>query len=225
MEIVVTGRHIDVPERFRRAADEKLSKISQLAPKAQRVDVEYIHERNPRQAQKSHRVEITVKGKGPVVRAEACAEDLIAALDLAFGKILERLRRSHDRRKNHHAKSGGLSKAVFVDQAGDEAFAEALAEANSLIVHDEEASGQPDAGASPVVIRVKDHPAEPMSIDQAVYEMELVGHPFFLFVDAESGRPSVVYRRVGWTYGVLRLDTSADAVSRDEVRQPVTAGV
>lgn len=217
MEIVVTGRHIEVPERFRRAADEKLTKITQLAPKAHRVDVEYMHERNPRQSQQSERVEITVHGKGPVVRAEATAEDMLAALDIAFGRLLERLRRSHDRRKTHHGRAAGKP---VPDVQTDEAFAAALAQAGSLLEHDDGSAEADGYGESPVVIRVKDHPAEPMSIDQAVYEMELVGHPFFLFVDAESGLPSVVYRRVGWNYGVIRLQvdgSSAAATTTDRV--------
>ena len=104
MEIVVSGRHTEVPERFRRLAEEKLLKIAQLAPKAHRTDVELSHERNPRQSQNCEKVEITVRGKGPVIRAEASAEDPAAALDLAFGKLLERLRRSRDRRKVHHGR-------------------------------------------------------------------------------------------------------------------------
>ncbi len=70
MEIVVSGRHTEVPERFRRLAEEKLLKIGQLAPKAHRTDVELSHERNPRQSQNCEKVEITVRGKGPVIRAE-----------------------------------------------------------------------------------------------------------------------------------------------------------
>src|SRR3954463_12566986 len=104
VEIVVSGRHTEVPERFRRLAEEKLLKIGQLAPKAHRTDVELSHERNPRPSQNCEKVEITVRGKGPVIRAEASAEDPAAALDLAFGKLLERLRRSRDRRKVHHGR-------------------------------------------------------------------------------------------------------------------------
>ena len=104
MEIVITGRRTEVPERFRRVAEEKLAKIGQLAPRAHRVDVELSHERNPRQSQTSEKVEITVLGKGPVIRAEASAEDMFAALDIAFGKLLERLRRTRDRRKVHHGR-------------------------------------------------------------------------------------------------------------------------
>jgi ribosomal subunit interface protein len=222
VEIVVSGRHIEVPERFRRAADEKLGKIGQLAPKAHRVDVEYAHERNPRQSQKSERVEITVRGKGPVIRAEACSDDPLAALDIAFGKLLERLRRSHDRRKTHHGRQASATpRTAVVDQRADEVFAEALAAANALIVHSEETDDGAAEGTSPVVIRVKDHLAEPMTIDQAVYEMEMVGHAFFLFIDVESGLPSVVYRRVGWNYGVIRLQVDAAG----EEKEPAAAGV
>src|SRR3954447_26645315 len=104
VEIVVSGRHTEVPERFRRLAEEKLLKIGQLAPKAHRTDVELSHEKNPRQSQNCEKVEITVRGKGPVIRAEASAEDPAAALDLAFGKLQERLRRHRDRRKVHHGR-------------------------------------------------------------------------------------------------------------------------
>lgn len=66
-------------------------------------------------------------------------------------------------------------------------------------------------GDSPVVIRQKVHETEPMTVDQALAEMELVGHPFYLFIDAETGQPCVVYNRRGWTYGVIRLDYTASS--------------
>jgi ribosomal subunit interface protein len=214
VEIVVSGRHTEVPERFRRLAEEKLLKIAALAPKAHRTDVELSHERNPRQSQNCEKVEITVRGKGPVIRAEASAEDPAAALDLAFGKLLERLRRTRDRRKVHHgrqtphsvrlasadASQNGTASAAQPRDAGDETADDTGAAPEG----GQAATDAPD-GASPVVIRAKDHDAAPMTLDQALYEMELVGHDFYLFVDAESGRPSVVYRRRGWNYGVIRL--------------------
>jgi ribosomal subunit interface protein len=200
VDIVITGRRTEVPERFRQQAEEKLAKIAQLAPRAHRVDVELSHERNPRQSQTCRKVEITVRDKGPVIRAEASAEESGAALDLAFGKLLERLRRVRDRRKTHHGRRSSR-------QGGSDGSAAGAGEAGP---------GSPAAGSipeqehaepgSPVVIRTKDHRAVPMNLDQALYEMELVGHDFFLFVDADCGRPSVVYRRRGWSYGVIRLD-------------------
>lgn len=209
MEIVITGRHTEVSERFRRLSTEKLEKIGQLAPRAHRVDVELSHERNPRQSQVKETVEITVRAKGPVIRAEASAEDPYAALDLAMDKLLERLRRSKDKRKVHYGRQTPASLRSNGVAAGAAAVASAELEAamNGHILEED-----PDvAGESPVVIRTKDHVAVPMTIDQALYEMELVGHDFFLFVDAESMLPSVVYRRRGWSYGLLRLTVATPA--------------
>lgn len=216
MEIVITGRRTDVPERFRRLAEEKLAKIGQLAPRAHRVDVEVSHERNPRQAQTAEKVEITVRDKGPVIRAEASADDPAVALDLAFGKLLERLRRTRDRRKVHHGRQTPAS--VRQASAGPEgpvangarAPEPAPSEPADVVEADSSEAAEPGIDEqSPVVIRTKDHLAPPMTLDQALYEMELVGHDFFLFVDSGSGLPSVVYRRRGWNYGVIRLRTAA----------------
>lgn len=197
MEIVVVGRHTDVPEKFRRHVNDKLAKVTQLAPAAQRVDVEVSHERNPRQSDLSERVELTVRDKGPVIRAEACADDRYAALDLALAKLLERLRRVRDRRKDHHGRP--VLTPVDVRPA---APVDVPSPAGAP------GGADPDVttlGDSPVSIRRKVHAAEPMTIDDALYEMELVGHDFFLFVDAETHQPAVVYRRHGWSYGVIQL--------------------
>jgi len=215
MEIVVTGRHTEVSERFRQQAEEKLAKVPQLAPRAQRIDVELSHERNPRQAQTCKKVEITVRDRGPVIRAEARADEPYSALDIAFGKLLERLRRTRDRRKVHHGRQTPLSLRtspstgeipIIMDAAllGGVPGLDGTGQVEPPGVDDD----LDEAGASPVVIRVKDHSASPMTLDQALYEMELVGHDFFLFQDLESGRPSVVYRRRGWNYGVIRLQVA-----------------
>ncbi|NAZ82512.1 ribosome-associated translation inhibitor RaiA [Kineococcus sp. R8] len=229
MEVVVTGRHTEVQDRFRRHVEDKLEKVTQLAPRVQRIDVELSHEKNRRQASACERVEITVRDKGPVVRAEACADDPYAALDLATTKLMERLRRSRDRRKVHH----GRHRPVSVHQATAGLSDEALVTTVDASLPPEDSlettvtGGGAAAGAdaevadeSPVVIREKAHAASPMTLDQALYEMELVGHDFYLFVEAGSHRPSVVYRRHGWDYGVIHLDvvpgveTPADAGDR-----------
>lgn len=212
MDIVITGRRTEVPERFRLTAAEKLAKIEQLSPRAHRVDVELSHERNPRQSQTRRKVEITVRGRGPVVRAEASAEESMAALDLAIGKLLERLRRAHDRRKVHHGRHApeSLRKAA-PDLGASNGHVEVAVEELEDAGDGAENPDGPESD-SPVVIRVKEHEAVPMTLDQALYEMELVGHDFFLFVDADCGRPSVVYRRRGWNYGVIRLDLGTPVV-------------
>jgi ribosomal subunit interface protein len=213
VDIVITGRHTEVPDRFRRLVEEKLSKVGQLAPKAQRADVEWSHERNPRQSSTCEKVEITIRGKGPVIRAEASAEDPTAALDIALGKLGERLRRTRDRRKVHHGRQAPASlRQLPHDADGPEAAPGD--EVGFTDLHGEDA-----ADASPVVIRTKEHEAVPMTLDQALYEMELVGHDWFLFVDAATLRPSVVYRRKGWNYGVIRLEVSAS------IEEPLPAPV
>ncbi|WP_010535082.1 ribosome hibernation-promoting factor, HPF/YfiA family [Brachybacterium squillarum] len=210
MEINVVGRHMDVPDRFRRHLSEKLDKVTQLAPAALRVDVEVSQEKNPRQSELSDRVELTVVDNGAVIRSEARADDLYGALDIAYGKLLERLRRARDKRKDHRRgrdrshQAGAPSLRTMTPDGEPPA---PLSEPEPAAPAESDAAEQDLATqGSPVVIREKKHPARPMDIDDALYQMELVGHDFFLFVDAETGNPKVVYRRKGWNYGVIELD-------------------
>jgi ribosomal subunit interface protein len=205
VEIVVTGRHVQITERFRDHLDEKLAKVPQLAPRVQRLDVVVTHEVNPRQAKACDRVEITCYVKGPVIRAEACADDKYAALDVAIDKLFERLRRAHDRKRVHRgrhvpesvaqatARTAALAMDGIPTMGGvDGASGEVAADVDPLL-------------DSPIEVREKVHATSPMTLDQALYEMELVGHDFYLFHDSETDQPSVVYRRRGWSYGVIHL--------------------
>jgi ribosomal subunit interface protein len=217
MEIIVRGRHITVPPRFRQHAAAKLAKLEKLDQKAVRIDVEVSKERNPRQSDRRERVELTIRSRGPAIRAEAAADDRYTALDLAFAKLESRLRRASDRRKINKTDSVTLRSPDLV--AGEGAGAPlpprplngngaARPRAGEL---DDRA--EPDShmvpiqmeGDGPLVLREKVHAAQPMTIDQALLEMELVGHDFFLFHDSECDRFSVVYRRRGYDYGVIRL--------------------
>ncbi len=205
MEIVVAGRHTEVSPKFRAHLTDKLAKVEQLAPRAQRIDVLVSHEVNPRQADSSERVELTVVDKGPVIRAEACADDRYAALDLALAKLLERLRRMRDRRKDHRNHTPLTPVDVRPPQEEPVAADTPVAVDGAVEV---------TLGDSPVVIREKTHQAQPMTIDDALYEMELVGHDFFLFVDVETAQPAVAYRRRGWSYGVIKLDSPVVGTER-----------
>ena len=243
MDIIFKGRHTDVLERFRRHATAKLSKIARLDSKAIRVDVEVSKERNPRQSGRRERVELTISSRGPAIRAEAAAEDRFTALDMAFAKLESRLRRAGDRRKCRHGghpAARGAESAAEPAARPDESAAEPAEPASGLAARTEPARGQqpgrpvarpgqqagPDddvitiqmEGEGPLVVREKFHGAAPMSIDQALFEMELVGHDFFLFRDKECGDPSVVYRRRGYQYGVLRLVEGRAAHRDDESR-------
>jgi ribosomal subunit interface protein len=218
MDIIVKGRHTDVGERFRRHVGTKVAKIAKLDPKVIRVDVEVSEEHNPRQSDTRERIEMTIVSRGPVIRAEASADDRYGALDVALAKLESRLRRMCDRRKAHHAGHAGMRMEAALTGAegeGDTLTAVEEVPAEAAPSWDEEPRAAHDAdehivpidmeGDGPVVLREKDHRADPMTLDQALFEMELVGHDFYLFRDKESGRPSVVYRRRGWDYGVIRL--------------------
>lgn len=215
MEIVVVGRHTEVAPRFRKHVEDKLSKVTQLAPYAQRVDVEVTHEPNPRQASSSERIELTVRDKGPVVRAEASASDRYAALDAATTKLLERLRRSHDRRKAKSARREGRALPaeieVEVETVADDGSLELAGISDTIAAPTEtDVAVETQLGDSPVLVRQKVHKTAPVSVEDAINEMELAGHPFYLFIEAETHQPAVVYHRHGWTYGVIRLDAQAE---------------
>jgi len=280
MDIIFKGRQTDVPARFREYATVKLNRLEKLDAKALRVDVEVSVERNPRQASQKERVELTVRSRGPAIRAEAAAEDRLAALDLALAKLDSRLRRALDRRKSKHVnywpdrlayqaepeqadlpegaelagllsaddaaaqpdgaqagpaqagtaragtgragtgqagrvRAGRSQRAAVPRPAGPAGASEGAG--GSGIAGGAEWDGAADGvhsdsvvpikmeGDGPLVVRQKFHRADPISIDQALFEMELVGHDFYLFHDVDKGLPSVVYRRRGYQYGVIRL--------------------
>jgi ribosomal subunit interface protein len=287
MEITFKGRHTSVPERFRRHAIAKLAKLEKLDHNAIRIDVEVSTERNPRQADRSERVELTIRSRGPAVRAEAAADDRYAALDLAFAKLEGRLRKAAERRKVRHGDLTVRSTDVLTAVAAAPADATAVAaEAADLADVDIPAIPQPDdaamlagtpvgrrasgkasgksgartaakagprpngrrpeavvplpafpadeggptnqdfdgfrdeaeaeesvsgvlpmhmVGDGPLIVREKFHASHSMTIDEALLEMELVGHDFFAYHDSQCGKFSVVYRRRGYDYGVIRL--------------------
>jgi ribosomal subunit interface protein len=217
LDIIVRGRRTDVNDRFRQHVDSKLAKYERLDSKIIQVDVEVTEERNPRQAGQRERVELTIRSKGPVIRAEAAADDRYGALDVALEKLDTRMRRNADRRKIHHgtrtpAKYSGiesmpapLEPSPLTENEPSVRAAEPEPAPFERPDLDEKLVPIPMDGDGPIVVREKAHKAEPMDIQQALYEMELVGHDFFLFRDKESGQPSVVYRRRGWDYGVIRL--------------------
>lgn len=217
MDIVVNGRQLTISDSFRAHIEDKIAKVEQLAPRAQRVEVHVAHEKNSRQPETSERVELTVVAKGPAIRAEAMASDKYAALDLAWAKLVERLRRARDRNKvpraGHHRKEStaeALAKMPVADSlVPDEGQA---INANESANNDQTNGRIKAEGDSPVVLREKTFNGAPIGIEEALNRMELVGHDFYLFIDEESSKPSVVYRRKGWSYGVIALDPELQTV-------------
>ncbi|WP_107772177.1 ribosome hibernation-promoting factor, HPF/YfiA family [Nocardioides sediminis] len=203
MDVVVTGRHCEVSDRFREHVSEKLARLEKHDHRIMRVQVEVEQERNPRQHDRAVRVELTAFSKGPVIRAEAAAADKMGALDLAMDKMAAQMRRAADRRRVHHGRHTPVSVGEALADLPEPTTTD---EDDTETVTERQVGPITVTGDGPLVVREKSHGATPMTLDQALYEMELVGHDFYLFVDKESERPSVVYRRRGYDYGVISLD-------------------
>jgi len=216
VEIVVTGRNVEVPDHFRVHVSEKLARLERYDHKIVGMEVELFHERNRRQSKSCQRVEITGRGCGPVARAEACGPDFYAALDSAISKLESRLRRAHDRRRVPYGRRAPRTVRTMVG-ANSSASTVMLEEQFSSTPTEERVERYPEVAIpSPrdavdmeslpgQIVRQKEHAAKPMSIDDALSHMELVGHDFYLFSCQDTGLPSVVYRRKGYDYGVIRL--------------------
>ncbi|WP_040797951.1 ribosome hibernation-promoting factor, HPF/YfiA family [Nocardia higoensis] len=201
-EIVVKGRNVEVPDHFRIYVSDKLSRLERFDPTIFLFDVELFHERNRRQKKACQRVEITARGKGPVVRAEACADSFYAAFESVTAKLESRLRRTKDRRRVHYGDKTPLSVAeATASLLDDSLFAQGR---DGAAGHEHDRDEHENLGPGHIV-RTKVHTAAPMTVDDALYQMELVGHDFFLFHDKETDRPSVVYRRHAFDYGLIRL--------------------
>ncbi len=196
MDVIVRGRHIDLSQRFREHVEEKVAKLDRFGVPLTRVDVEVTKEPNPRQADRAFDVELTCRGGGSIIRAEAASADKYAALELAYDRLVERLRRASDRKRSDRRHGTPLSEIAAAAEVG-------TVEVETTIVDVDDDDAVYVNG--PIVVREKTHESAPMSVAEAVDRMELVGHDFYLFTDSESGLPSVVYRRQSFDYGLIRL--------------------
>jgi ribosomal subunit interface protein len=220
VDIVVKGRNVEVPDHYRQHVADKLRKVERYDQKIMSVDVELFHERNRRQSDNCQRVEITCFSRGPVVRAEATAADFYSALDCAITKLDSRLRRAADRRRIHRGRHAPISVAAATAAlvrppatVGATTSAGAAAWSTNEPANDDSHEtdlweDQNDNDQPWRIVREKEHPGEPMTVEDALFHMELLGHDFYLFNDKESGRPSVVYRRRAYDYGVLSISDS-----------------
>jgi ribosomal subunit interface protein len=220
MDITITGRGVGIPDRFEDYATEKADKVAQLAEKALALEIKLIRHHETNGTSGDDRVELTLIGPGPIVRAEASAGDKYAAFDMALDKMLERIRQAKDRKKVHR----GQHRPVSLHEATSNGRVMDVVPASADVIEAVSTGSIPTAVEeekewSPVVIRQKVFPAVRMTQEDAVDHMELVGHDFFLFIDAVTDRPSVVYRRKGWDYGVIGLEESADELAAARARR------
>jgi ribosomal subunit interface protein len=216
MDVTITGRGAGIPDRFEEYVEEKADKVALLAPRALALEVKLCRHHETNGSSGDDRIELTLIGPGPIVRAEAGAGDKYSAFDIAYDKLVERIRQAKDRKKVHR----GLHRPTSLREAAADGFSQVAVAAAPAHVIEKVATGsipvaeeEGEEDWSPVVIREKEFPAELMTAEDAVDRMELVGHDFFLFIDARTDKPSVVYRRKGWDYGVIKLDTEVAALA------------
>lgn len=211
LQTTYTGRNITIPSAFKEHVESKLDKVEQLSDKGQRVEVKVSSSKAHRRSDTSITVELTVIGRGKIIRSEAQAEDKFAAFEIAWDKLLERLRRTRDKKKSkarsngtlgHPAKSVGQALAGLTPADPDRPLYEQVLDAEAA----DDLPPEEEEWDEPIRIRRKVFAAEPMTVDAAVDAMELLGHDFYLYMDAETGQAAAVYRRRGWTYGVISLD-------------------
>ena len=215
VEITVTGRNLGVTDRFREYAVEKADKVDHLAERAIAFEIKVSRHHETRGSSGDDRVELTLVGPGPLVRAEASGSDKYVAFDLAMGKLVERMRQAKDRKKVHR----GQHRPVSLREAATDGFSVIdITPASADVIRavstgeipvQSQTDDENPISDSPVVIREKVFPSSHMTVEDALDHMELVGHDFFLFIDSETDRPSVVYRRKGWDYGVIALEDEA----------------
>jgi putative sigma-54 modulation protein len=184
MQIKVAGRHMAVTDPVRTYAEEKIGKVAKIHDRDDmQVDVVLHVEKNP--ANKNRDVaEVTARMKGLVVRAEEAAPDMYAAIDLVSEKLERQMRKYKtklvDRRNG---------KTVLRTAGGDRELPSTLGEE------------EPEEGR---IVRTKTIDAKPMTEDEAMMQMELLGHDFFVFVDAGTNDVTVLYRRHDGDYGIIR---------------------
>ena len=203
MDVNIRGRNVGITDRFESYVSAKTDKVAGLLPKAQafEVRVSRLSDRSPKNGD---RVEVTIIGPGPVIRAESEGSDKYTAFAIACGRVRERIRRAKERRSDRRGRGRtSLAEATEQDFAQVDITPAPLEVIEAVATGNVPVQAAEEAPYSPVVIRSKEFPAANLSVEEAVDQMELVGHDFFLFVEHTSGKPSVVYRRKGWDYGVI----------------------
>ena len=201
MELRISAKNLTVSDRFRDYVTEKAGKVEQFAHRPQELNIKITRYEHSKGAGQEDQVELTVYEPGHVVRAEARASDKFAAFDMAFAKLLERLRRYSDKQKKHQGLGASeLTASDFRDLAIVPADSQLLT--GEIPVVQQEETEEP---GGELVIRSKEFEKNAMTKEEAVGHMELVGHDFYLYHDLEHDKAAVVYRRKAYSYGVISL--------------------
>lgn len=179
MEIIVKGRHINITDALRAYAEDKIGRVTKYFDQIQKIEIEFTDEKNP-SIVNSKTVEVTVFPKGPILRAKESSGDMYASIDM----VVDKLERQVKRYKNKTYKS---SKS-----------APSLGEIAKAKIEEGEAEER-----GPRIVKVKQVAVKPMVPEEATMQMELLGHDFFVFTNAETEEINVVYRRKDHNYGLI----------------------
>ncbi|MBR4399343.1 MAG: ribosome-associated translation inhibitor RaiA [Aeriscardovia sp.] len=210
MEVEITARRVQLSKKFKEEVDAKLGKVTKIAPDAQSAHIVVTAQPNPSMASDSRKVEITVFAGKDCIRADSASDQDVAAFDEALDKLMERMRRFRGKRRGLRTHAAAVPEIALEPPASPSAVQDSKNDPEKVeakIKNDEHPEELVEARLGDAVfeVRRKIHEAQPMDINEAIYEMELLGHDFFLFVDKETGNPSVLYRRHGMSYGMLEL--------------------
>lgn len=189
MDISIRAKHVDLTDDVRAAVDDKISRMTRFLDGLERAEVAFTEERNPRIADKEC-VEVTMFGHGHIVRAKAAAPEMLAAVDRVVDKLEQRLTRlkgklvgrSHPRRPMSVDSSPSPAGAVSLDQTPD---------------------SDPDSDTTARIVKTKRFDMKPMTPEEAALQMELLGHDFYFFTNAETERAAVVYQRDDGQIGLI----------------------
>lgn len=193
MDLIVKSRNGKISERQRQHIEQKLSRLDRYLDRIAQVTVEHMEEMR-RNEGNVHRVQVTVVGDhGVLVRAERRAPELYAAID----EVYDTLQRQIERYKDKHWRRGKLRR-----QGGQ--IVEALPELTAASF-----AKTGDEEERPRIVRTKEFQVKPMYSDEAVEQMELLGHNFFIFQDADTGKLNVLYRRQDGHYGLIVPEVSS----------------
>ncbi len=184
MQIVVKGKNMEVNERLRSFVEGKISKMSRVLPSIAEAEVEFSTERT-KSTDTRFIAQVTLKTNGQLIRAEQSAGDTYSALDV----VLDKLDRQITRYKTRRAAAKGAAAA--------RGLAKTIAEPE-LSVDDEEEGEQEGR-----LVRTKRFPLKPMDVEEALEQMQLLGHSFYVFFNSETHAVSVVYRRNDGDFGLI----------------------
>ena len=176
MRLQVKGKNVEVSDTLKTYAQEKLGKLDKHLNDTARLELELAVEKNP-SISDNQIAEATVWTKGPVLRARESSSDMRASIDQLVEKLERQARRYRDKRRRGHGRSHGVQEAEVIP-----------------VVPDEE---------SPVIVKTKQFAVKPMTPEEAVLQLELIGHDFFVFQNADTSDVNVVYRRRDGDYGLI----------------------